>query len=304
MTPQPVPPRGFIASLLTSEEDLVKALPTSLPAARNSRAFTLVELAVVLVLIFIGACMVAHGVARTAPNVRSVRCLSNLRRLMTGWQMYANDNQDKLIGVVHGAYVGDGYWVVGWLDWTTSSDNKNTNYLVDPRYARIAPYVHRAADLFKCPADQYLSNVQRTAGFSQRVRSYSAQVGMGAGNAESGPWDSIYKHATRTSDLLYPSPGESMVFVEEHPDSINEGAFFPPYRTVWVDAPATYHNGGCNFGFADGHSEFRHWKGSLLTTRTREVRFVNVNMDPYVPAGDPDLHWMSSHTQRVSTNSY
>ena len=276
MTPQPAPTRGSIASSLTNREGLVKALRISLSDPRNGRAFTLVELAVVLALVFVGACMLAHGVARTAPNVRGVRCLSNLRRLMTGWQMYANDNQDELIGVVHGGYIGGGSWAVGWLDWSTSTDNTNTVFLVDPRYAQIAPYVNRAADLFKCPADQYLSNVQRALGWSQRVRSYSAQVGMGAGNAEQGPWDPLYKHATRTSDLLYPSPGESTVFVEEHPDSMNDPATFSPHQNYWVDPAATYHSGGCNFGFADGHSGFHRWRGSLITSSTRQVRFINV----------------------------
>jgi len=282
----------------------VKASRISLPGARTSRAFTLVELAVVLALLFLGAGMLAHGVARTAPNVRSVRCLSNLRRLMAGWQMYANDNQDRLIGVAHGGYIGGGYWAVGWLDWTTSRDNTNTILLVDPRYATIAPYVNGAADLFNCPANQYLSTVQRAIGWSQRVRSYSAQVGMGAGNAEQGPWDALYKHVTKTSDLLHPSPADSTVFVEEHPDSMNDAATFPPHQSYWVDPAATYHNGGCNFGFADGHSGFHRWRGSLMTSFTRQVRFIIVNYSPSAPVGDPDLHWMSFHTQRVSTNSY
>jgi prepilin-type processing-associated H-X9-DG protein len=27
----------------------------------------------------------------------------------------------------------------------------------------------------------------------------------------------------------------------------------------WWDAPGTYHNGGCGFSFADGHSETHQW---------------------------------------------
>jgi prepilin-type processing-associated H-X9-DG protein len=27
----------------------------------------------------------------------------------------------------------------------------------------------------------------------------------------------------------------------------------------WFDAPGTYHNGGCGFAFADGHSETHRW---------------------------------------------
>jgi prepilin-type processing-associated H-X9-DG protein len=28
----------------------------------------------------------------------------------------------------------------------------------------------------------------------------------------------------------------------------------------WFDVPGTYHNGGCGFAFADGHSESHHWQ--------------------------------------------
>jgi prepilin-type processing-associated H-X9-DG protein len=27
----------------------------------------------------------------------------------------------------------------------------------------------------------------------------------------------------------------------------------------WLDGPGTYHNGGCGFAFADGHSESHRW---------------------------------------------
>ena len=282
----------------------MKSLTRSLPDCRNHRAFTLIELVVVLVLIAFAACWLTTGADHTSPNVRGVQCLSNLRRLTTAWQMYAHDNQDNLVAVLNGGYVGGGAWAQGWLDWTTSTDNTNVNNLLDPRYALIAPYVNGAANLFKCPANQYLSSVQRTLRWSQRVRSYSLQVGMGAGNAESGPWDMLYKHVTKASAMLNPTPGETIVFVEEHPDSMNDPAIFPPYRTTWVDLPATYHNGGCAFGFADGHSELHCWRASLTSARARQVSTLDYLNMVLAPVGDADIHWMSFHSQRASTNSY
>jgi prepilin-type processing-associated H-X9-DG protein/prepilin-type N-terminal cleavage/methylation domain-containing protein len=285
----------------------VKASPDLLPDCQNSRAFTLVELAVVLALVALGTCLLTGAAAHTAPNVRGIQCLSNLRRLMTGWQTYANDNQDNLIAMFHGGYVGAGSWAAGWLDWTSHSDNTNVDYLANPRYSLIAPYVNGATNPFRCPANQYLSPIQRAMRWTRRVRSYSAQIGMGPGNAELGPWDPIYRHVSKTSDLLIPSPKDTTVIVEEHPDSINDPAFFPPRQTPWVDPPATYHNGGCNFGFADGHSEPHRWRGSLTSARAREVHARDgdyLNNSLGAPVGDADVRWMSFHTQRVSTNSY
>jgi len=28
----------------------------------------------------------------------------------------------------------------------------------------------------------------------------------------------------------------------------------------WIDVPGTYHNSGCGFAFADGHSEAHKWR--------------------------------------------
>src|SRR5512135_2134702 len=101
----------------------MKVLRGSLSNRRNSPAFTLVELAVLLALIVVGACMLARAAAHTGPDVRAGQCLSNLRRLLTAWQMYASDNRDRLVLVVHGGAsrggAGEpGYgmgWVEGWL---------------------------------------------------------------------------------------------------------------------------------------------------------------------------------------------
>ena len=38
-------------------------------------------------------------------------------------------------------------------------------------------------------------------------------------------------------------------FVDEHPDSINDAAFFSPYRNAWIDLPASYHGGAGGVAF-------------------------------------------------------
>jgi prepilin-type processing-associated H-X9-DG protein len=90
------------------------------------------------------------------------------------------------------------------------------------------------------------------------------------------------------------------VFFEEHPDSINDPAFFPPQRTSWIDLPGGSHDGAGGFSFADGHAELHHWRA---TARRVPVR-LNLASFPRVRLNDPDVHWLSYHSQRVSEVSY
>jgi len=128
----------------------------------------------------------------------------------------------------------------------------------------------------------------------RRVRSISGNIVVGAGNAEEGPMDPAYLHVKKTSDLVVPGPAESWVFVDEHPDSINDAGLFSPYITEWVDLPASYHGGACGFAFADGHSEIHKWRSG---TTLVPVRLIDLGHIP-VKANDPDIQWMRYHTPR------
>ena len=275
--------------------------------------FTLVELLVVAATVALLLMLVTPAFSRMKPNGYAVQCMNNTKQLAMAWQIYTDDNGGKLVYNLHGgaAQGGAGYflpgsgllvygWVEGWLDWGTGSDNTNTLFLTDPRYALLAPYLNRTTNVFKCPADKYLSPAQRAVGWSQRVRSYSASVYIGEGNATQGPTDPIYKHVIRISDMLNPTPAQTWVYLDEHPDSMNDPAFFSPHLTQWLDNPATYHNGAAGFSFADGHSEMHKWTGSLSRLAGVNFNFSTIS----APPGDPDVHWISFYSQRVSTNSY
>lgn len=127
---------------------------------------------------------------------------------------------------------------------------------------------------------------------------------VGGGNVQDGAWFPLYKQVTRMSEFAWPIPAETWVFAEEHPDSLNDPGLFSPYATRFVDVPASHHEGGGGFGFADGHYELHKWRGALASNQlTRDVSYVYLN-NLSAPAGDPDLHWVSYHSSRSSTNSY
>ena len=128
-----------------------------------------------------------------------------------------------------------------------------------------------------------------------RVRS----VGMNGfieGNAYHGEhdpysshWYANYWSFQKMTDIKDPPLSKLWVFVDEHPDSINDGwtIMNPTDLNNWTDLPASYHNGACGFGFADGHAEIKRW--------LEKSSSVPVKMDQYngFPAPNSrDIKWV------------
>jgi prepilin-type processing-associated H-X9-DG protein len=267
----------------------------SRPNREVAAAFTLVELLVVLVVLALWAMLLLPALARTQPDSRAFQCLNNSRQLARAWRMYADDNNDKLAPNVHGATMPNyPVWALGWLDWSTSPDNTNTVYLTDPRYSALARYCGKDARVFKCPADQYVSAIQRARGWKERVRSFSENLYVGESNVESGPTDITYEHVKKWTGLVNLKPAETWLSMDEHPDSINDGGLFPPTTTSLVDIPANYHDGGAGVAYADGRGEVHHWQASVLKF---PITFNYINVMT-TPPDDPDLLWLRYHTPR------
>lgn len=252
-------------------------------------AFTLIELLVVIAIIAILAAMLLPALSKAKAKAQGIACLNNTKQLMLGWLMSVTDNDDNVM---------KGHPVAGFIGWANEPHNIDTSLLTDVDNSEgvgaspMAAYV-KSAKVWKCPADV------ESAMNGQRVRSLAMNGALnGSGLDLTGantPPDREYFNANKTTQI--PRPVDTFVLLDEHPDSVNDSTFmFDPGRApalhAWRDLPASYHNGGGNISFADGHSEIKKWleKGGLNAT-VRPVK--KVDWEKTLAKNSRDYEWMN-----------
>ena len=213
------------------------------------RGFTLIELLVVIAIIAILAAILFPVFAKAREKARQTSCLSNMRQIGTGTQMYAQDY--------------DGRWAPAPTVRADSVGWSVTLAALAPQ-SLLMPYV-KNIQVFACPSRSdtgpwYQGGHPMWGGNAYPDEFAGKSLGYGPGQVAtpSIALDSLDKPAevVAWADTVYPtSLGGDHCFAYPrlaYPDACHADTYF----AANPGKDCTAHNGGSNLAFFDGHAKW------------------------------------------------
>jgi len=253
-----------------------------------TRAFTLLELLVVIAIIAILAALLLPVLSKSKAKAQGDQCLNNMKQLTLGWIMYLGDNNDRL---VPNWILAVPNWTSAPESWVTGNEQKlpEATNVACVQNGRLYNYIKSPA-VYRCPSLTGTAEVGVPA--DSLVRSVSMNGRMGGAlpgdtSVAGTVWDTSAMFGSNNpsiraaSAIRNPPPVNALVFMDESVNTVDDCFFIIQMGsdvTTWQNSPTARHNHGATLSFADGHVELWNWN-SITDEQERD----------YPATGDIDL---------------
>ena len=193
----------------------------------KKRGFTLIELLVVIAIIAILAAILLPVFTAAKRRAQTMRCLSNLRQLSSGFLMYCNDNSGRMPFVGYGTGPN-------WCGSTRDSPRR-----CSLEKGQIWSYTKNRG-IYLCPLDKGRPASSQTGYDKNYPLSYSMNAALEKQIPESLP-------------MVRPS--KMMLLIHEDRLKVNDGIFVPQRNGI-QDFPDNIHYDGTTVAYLDGHARW------------------------------------------------
>ena len=256
--------------------------------------FTLIELLVVIAIIALLMAIMIPTLGRIKRQAAGSVCLSNQHQLVLAWILYAQDNDDRLVGG-HDGYASSPSQDYDWVQLPRTETGtvvaRAAATLEDEirgcERGALFPYVQEV-DLYHCPGDRRnrTEMTHRSYGIPGGM---NGDVGTGASSWLMQNWGyPAYKKLTEIKN-----PGIKYVFLEEKTDvgGWNWGSWnLEKQGERWWDPIVVRHGRLSVLAFSDGHAVQHQWQQKSTLAMT-DVPYPDCIRWP-VTDGTDDLEFM------------
>jgi prepilin-type N-terminal cleavage/methylation domain-containing protein len=273
---------------------------------KGGKGFTLVELLVVIAIIALLMGILIPALARARELGKRAVCLTQIRQLQIGWDMYCEDKNDKVPS-------GDVWYSwrfppeiggpqLSWFEWPhpfphSMPPSMATNYTaayptncVDTGQCKQREWYHAIDEGLLFPYIKDYKIYRCPVGQKGEFQTYSTVHSIKTWDGSAGP-RSISKIIKLKSQIKRTS--ERVVFVDQ--GKATKGGSYLPYDKYggltygWT--PPARHGIGTTFSFADCHAEYKKW----TDPHTLKVIKLDLSFDQSIAVDidncDCDLRW-------------
>ena len=248
------------------------------------RAFTVIELLVVISTIAVALAVLVPALHQARAEDERVVCLGNHRQLTFAWLSYTDDFDGEIVNGMGGvdrerepAWVGK-CWA---SDYASGGQLPQARQVLAIKHGALYPYLNEMG-AYSCPT-----------AYRGQILTYAIMDGMNGaprgGTQKPGVW------VTNRYDI--PEPAQRAVFIDE--GWVTPGSFAVYYlREQWGDHPPVQHRDGTTLSFADGHADHWQWRGHETAILGRQAAYGQevANRVPETTEGYDDLHQLQRAT--------